>query len=249
MRNTIISAASGVGMALGGFAMPIVFPEVEPWVAEYMLWAAGAFLLLAMGLWLDGLIRPSADREKINIQNSDPETMKRVPATLRAAFDRDFDHTLRQQMDQLLTDKRNQNSATVTIKIHFDYHAQCSFISIYVPPSEITLSVLIDLPKLLNRIVTNMKADVKTEGGVAGAANRVGSDDLKLTGRVYIYHVDYIGLADLSRVESYWKDMGMTPIFRDTSYPSLAYPNGLPIDSSFTQNHSGSGNNNMNFGG
>ena len=35
--------------------MPIVFPNVEPWVAEWMLWGAAALLLLAFGLWAYGL--------------------------------------------------------------------------------------------------------------------------------------------------------------------------------------------------
>lgn len=35
--------------------MPIVFPDVEPWVAEWMLWGAAALLLLAFGLWVYGL--------------------------------------------------------------------------------------------------------------------------------------------------------------------------------------------------
>jgi hypothetical protein len=60
MRPAIISACSAAGLALGGWAMPIVFPKVEPAIAEYMLWVAGALLMFAFVLWLWGLRGPDA---------------------------------------------------------------------------------------------------------------------------------------------------------------------------------------------
>ena len=57
MHSAIVSACFSAALFIGGFALPIVFPHIEPWVAKYMLWLAAMLLVLAGGIWLWGLRR------------------------------------------------------------------------------------------------------------------------------------------------------------------------------------------------
>ena len=61
MRPAVVSGCSAAALAIGGWALPIVFPHVEPWVAKYMLWFAVFLLAGAVALWLLGLRKPTTD--------------------------------------------------------------------------------------------------------------------------------------------------------------------------------------------
>lgn len=57
MRTAGISASSGVGLALGGWAMQVAFPHVDPIVGKAMLGVAALLLITACVLWLWGQIK------------------------------------------------------------------------------------------------------------------------------------------------------------------------------------------------
>ena len=61
MRPAVISGCSATALAIGGWALPIVFPHVDPTVAKYMLWLAAFLLLTAVALWLWGRNRGPLD--------------------------------------------------------------------------------------------------------------------------------------------------------------------------------------------
>lgn len=58
MRPAIISGFSAVAFAIGGWAVPLVFPQVDPQIAKWMLGFAVTLLLIALLLWFRGLKQP-----------------------------------------------------------------------------------------------------------------------------------------------------------------------------------------------
>lgn len=52
MRSAIISGVGAVGFAIVGWAMPIVFPQVDPLVGQAMLAVGLLLLLTAFILWI-----------------------------------------------------------------------------------------------------------------------------------------------------------------------------------------------------
>lgn len=51
MHNYNTTGLSAVGFGIAGVAVPVVFPDIEPWVAKGMLSVAAACLILALILW------------------------------------------------------------------------------------------------------------------------------------------------------------------------------------------------------
>lgn len=58
MRPAIISGCSAAALAIGGWAVPIVFPHVDPQLAQWMLWVAAGLLSVAVMLWAWDLKKP-----------------------------------------------------------------------------------------------------------------------------------------------------------------------------------------------
>ncbi|MCR5872089.1 MULTISPECIES: hypothetical protein [unclassified Sphingomonas] len=60
MRPAIITGLSSVAFAIGGWVLPMRYPNLQPWVADALLWAAAAMLFIAVILWLWGLRKPNS---------------------------------------------------------------------------------------------------------------------------------------------------------------------------------------------
>ena len=58
MRPAIISGLSAIGLAIGRWEVPIVFPNVDPQVAQWMLWLAAGLVFIASLLWVWGIKKP-----------------------------------------------------------------------------------------------------------------------------------------------------------------------------------------------
>lgn len=52
MRAPPIAGLAGIGFAIGGFAMPVALPKLDPIVGQGILLVAALFLLASLGLWL-----------------------------------------------------------------------------------------------------------------------------------------------------------------------------------------------------
>lgn len=55
MRPAVITGLSSVAFAIGGWVLPMRVPNLQPWVADSLLWVAAAMLVVAVFLWLWGL--------------------------------------------------------------------------------------------------------------------------------------------------------------------------------------------------
>lgn len=55
MRAQIITGGSAVALAVASWALPLVFPHVDPWVAKGMLTISAVMLLAIFVLWIAGL--------------------------------------------------------------------------------------------------------------------------------------------------------------------------------------------------
>ena len=62
MRAEIITGCSGVGLAAVSYALPVVFPHVDPWVAKVILGLGLLLIFAAFVLWLSGTkSKPTGD--------------------------------------------------------------------------------------------------------------------------------------------------------------------------------------------
>ena len=55
MRAKIVTGCSGIGLAAVSFALPVVFPHVDPWVAKVVLGAGILLIFIAFVLWVSSL--------------------------------------------------------------------------------------------------------------------------------------------------------------------------------------------------
>lgn len=70
MRKSIGSAAGALAFFIGGWAVPVAFPEVEPWVGQAMLIVAASLAFISIAFWLWNLVNGRDDGDGISLSGS-----------------------------------------------------------------------------------------------------------------------------------------------------------------------------------
>lgn len=73
MRPAFVSGFSAIGFAIGGWAVQVAYPHVDPWVGKGMLAVAAFLLVLAFLIWLWGM-RKSDRGGGIAVSTSGPHS-------------------------------------------------------------------------------------------------------------------------------------------------------------------------------
>lgn len=61
MRITVASGLAGTASLIAGIVVPMIVPQIEPWVGYSLLAVAGIMFLVALALWLSGWARKPDD--------------------------------------------------------------------------------------------------------------------------------------------------------------------------------------------
>jgi hypothetical protein len=151
-------------------------------------------------------------------------------ATLKDLFLTDFDPTLfRSKKEATLTlvsrsNKFSEQTLPFTGQLYINMREGSKFLGFYVPvqsndPDEAssrTLSLCKALPLQLPRILQELESLQLTIPSASGSTVR--SNDLLLSGRIYIYHEDFIPPPDLGDLVRQYEGMKLSVEFRGTDY-------------------------------
>jgi hypothetical protein len=143
-------------------------------------------------------------------------------ATLREYFDTDF-KTMSVHADWQAADQSGNNKVVVRARIHQDFDANARYWSFFIPDAT---DLLANVAAVLNsnetgRCVLSPAGDVAhVEVGFASYSERVTSETLKFTGRVFLY-IDKLLPVDVRRqITEHGRAKGLHVVVRDTEFAS-----------------------------
>ncbi len=135
-------------------------------------------------------------------------------ATLKQYFDTDFNRILSAHQPFLFQSKFE--SAEVICRIHYDFDANVTFVSYYVPTLKNLVPLCIQLIEDLNWS-TKMARDHPVQFQRPGD-EQMTSTDLGFSGRIYLYCEAELAKEDLKLVKKYGSQLGRSVHFRGPKY-------------------------------
>lgn len=195
---------------VGGIIIGILlyYHKETPAVWVTFLTIMSLTLSLCLG-WQQSIINKKKSAEK-------PATEKQPEKelTLLFLFENDFTNLLRSGTDAEFEDDKGDKISFKT-KEYFDFEAQSKFIGFYIPSTPKTIHILENLPNVYLRF--SSKDKVVVESGGLGL-QPVNTDELKFSGRVFIYHEDPILEAKKRELYALYERHGLSPQFRGSDY-------------------------------
>jgi len=169
----------------------------------------GAAIGLTILVWVCAfLLIKSAQTAKEKISKS------REELTLLYLFENDFNNLLRSGQDATFMDNEGLKINFKT-KEYFDFEAQSKFIGFYIPSTPKTFDILLHLPETYKNL--SSKDKVMVEAGAPGL-QPVNINELKFSGRIFIYHEYPILEAQKRELYTLYEKHSLSPQFRGTDY-------------------------------
>ena len=223
--------------------------ELKNWLAEFQTnWKRGILFLLVIIvgviLWAyltsfvgeKAKIHATSEEKDIaknenileNEESHEKENLK--VQTLHEYFKTDFSKYLaanRKIVIRIFGDpskSEDNKDYELEFRLHCDFESLTKFISVYLPPS--TYPNTSNICKVLAEQILGI-CDSLSEG-VKVAASRYDDrmteiDDLKFTGRVYIYHDTYLSDDEKDELRLFYKQRNVDPRFRGANYISKRF--------------------------
>lgn len=121
-------------------------------------------------------------------------------ATLEEYFDKDFRHTLSDRTARTVRAADGTVLAEVVVRVHLDFDANVKYVSYYIPESSRTLDVCALLLRYGSKAVEMATDRMQVHSGYVGE-DRVVSDDLRFSGRVFLYVENDLTPAERSQLD------------------------------------------------
>ncbi len=136
-------------------------------------------------------------------------------ATLQEYYLKDFSRLLSAHKEWVLKNNTG-GELKITTKLHFDFDANVSFISFYIPNSENAMSIF---SSLLNKYedVLQMGKDVLVKTKLPGE-NEISSEDLKFSGKIFYYYEGVVDQLEFSEIQTTAKQNGLILHYRDINF-------------------------------
>lgn len=137
-------------------------------------------------------------------------------ATLRQYYDTDFPHVFNAVQD--ITVAINDHKVDFRIRVHYHFFANATFLTAFVPENEFALDVckaiVSRVPVFLDSFATTL-----IRGGMVGE-RQIKSENLKFTGRVFLYCENQLSDCDIDTIEGVGSSINIVPQFRGPRYMS-----------------------------
>lgn len=145
--------------------------------------------------------------------------------TLSDLFKTDFPNLLRVDKTSNWT---IQNIATgaetkydVQYSVYMDFGANSKFMGMYLACSKESYAISETFSQMCRQLIKDIDAGITTIAKYPGDSNGTSSDTLSFTGRVYIYHDDDFSLQEKAKLDTIYKDNGLSVVFRGHDYLML----------------------------
>jgi hypothetical protein len=143
-----------------------------------------------------------------------PESQKLTLASLFAA---DFPDTSRYEIGAQLA-LQGGRSIEIRAKRFINFASRAKFVGFYVPASPDTFAICEYLAEGYKESLQHMDDTFKVNGQVLGESGRTMSDDLIFSGRIFIYHEDYLSPEQIGALVGAYKAKNLDVKFRSQEY-------------------------------
>jgi len=135
--------------------------------------------------------------------------------TLLYLFENDFDNLLRHGESRILEDEKGIK-IPIKSKVYLDFEAQNVFIGFYIPNTPETFKICVYLAEG-HKAALEMKEKITVEASGLGM-QPVNSDELKFSGRIFLYHEYPLVEVQKRELYTHYKKHGLAPQFRGADY-------------------------------
>ncbi len=135
-------------------------------------------------------------------------------ATLKQYFDTDFNRVLSAHQPFLFQSK--PESVEIICRVHYDFDANVTFVSYYIPALRNLVPLCINLIEDLNW-AEKMMQDIPVQYGRLGDESIL-STDLQFSGRVHLYSETELSTQDLGILKEHGKQLSRSIHFRGPKY-------------------------------
>lgn len=135
-------------------------------------------------------------------------------ATLKDYFDTDFTRVL--NTAQPFNWQLREATGQVTVRMHFDFDANATFLSCYLPANATTTSLCDALVTRVNELLT-VGDGLEVQMGLPGERQR-SSRELRFAGRLFIYHEADLTDDELDGIRGRASDQGVNVQFRGPQF-------------------------------
>lgn len=188
----------------------------------------GTFIIIV--ILIGGLILYLGVTHSPTLLSSTPQTdridenKKNKPTTLYELFKIDFPNYFSiKKAIQLIPigkpDHEGKQEYQIEAKLYCDFLSLTKFVSFYIPfySHTDTMPILNYIAVRHLEIIAQLHKDIIAEFGMYND-RRSEINDLKFTGRIYIYHDTYLSANSIDELRSLYNQNGINPIFRGSDY-------------------------------
>lgn len=174
----------------------------------------GAAIGLTVLIWVCALFLIKSAKIESESTPKEKTPKKQEELTLLYLFENDFNKLLRSGQTAYFLGS-NGKKIDFKTKEYFDFEAQSKFIGFYIPSAPETFEVLVGLPEVYTQFSSAGKMMV--ESGAPGL-QPVNTDELKFSGRIFIYHEYPILESQKRELYTLYEKHGLAPQFRGSDY-------------------------------
>jgi hypothetical protein len=177
---------------------------------------------------------PTTASDTIPSVTPSPDTSSDRPPNLHALYKSDFNRFLASELSDGVqysitnTQTRKSEQLRFEFRVHSDFGTRSKFVSVYIsmPPAnfpnatyELCKQIAEDCAKLIER----------ADGGILSMAKDPGdstfekSSDLLFTGKIYLYHEDFLTLEQYGDLEKLFRSKNMIVQFRGLDYATTRW--------------------------
>jgi hypothetical protein len=214
-------------LALGGSALTFLWAAIRDWDALYV-WIATivvgagiATIYIAVQFFL------AKKRSQRSAQDEAPATVKSnmdssekspiLPKPLKELFDTDFPH-LGKKTRPIPLNYQNSEQINCVMQVHQAFESGVEFISFYIPRCGKVVEVCDYFANNFRHDYDQLKEQIHFNIRSPGETIMDRSADLRLSGRVYLYHEDEMNYSEYARVTESFGRHDLTPRFRGSGY-------------------------------
>ncbi|MBT2133945.1 hypothetical protein KK137_06325 [Croceibacterium sp. LX-88] len=206
-----IGSAAAIVVA---FLLPLTFPRLSGWP----LW--GAWIVCAAALVVGGWLFFHKPKEA-----SPPAA--RTWKNVREFFETDFSTTLK--VSSTFECGPPEEIIAVEIECHRDFETQVDFLSIYVPPTPITVGVITVFARHARRLYRELVRDVGVVTIGPGDVRSSTSSAQAFPGRVFVYHDTHLEPREAANIVEAFEAEGLNVQLRGLAYAAAANARGTDI--------------------
>jgi hypothetical protein len=199
-----------LGLAVGGFAF-VATPELLRWVSYREKLSSNIHA------------QPTLQTE---VNTSSPETQiaSERPPSLLDLYKSDFSQFMSYFMHPSI-EENGKSIYSFESRIYYDFNGGSKFYSFYFPANSRSYEFCLDFAAHYQQTLDELNNNIAAKVNDPANANSGGisSDDLKFSGRFFIYYEGDLSTAQLASIETAYKNAGIQVLVRDQRYAATRW--------------------------